>query len=61
MVIVIAEFLEHHSKGKRKRAPAYAQALRGLKSVVHRVVHGKLMSNFQRVKGDRVAVKVGVV
>ena len=53
--------LERHSKAKRTRAPAYSRTLRRIKGVVQRVVHGKLRSNFQGVRGDRVAVKVGVV
>ena len=57
MAIVISEFLECHSKAKRARASAYSRALRRIKGVVQRVVHGKLRSDFQGVRGDRVAVK----
>ena len=60
-VIVISKFPKHYSKAKRNRAPAYSRALRRIKGVVQRVVRGKLRSDFQRVRGDRVAVKVGVV
>jgi len=59
--LVISEFLEPHSKAKLTRAPAYSRALRRIKGVVQRVVHGKLRSDLQRVRGDRVAVKVGVI
>ena len=54
------KFWERHSKAKR-RAGTYSRALWYIKGVVQRVVHGKLRSDFQRVRGDRVAVKVGVV
>ena len=58
--ILISKFIERHSKAKR-RAPAYSPALQRIKGVVQRVVHGKSRSDFQRVRGDRVVVKVGVV
>jgi len=61
IIILISEFIKHHSKAKRIRAPAYSRALRRIKDVFQRVVCGKLSSDFQRVRGDRVAVKVGVV
>jgi len=61
IVIVTSEFLERHSKAKRTRAPAYSQALRRIKGVFQRVVHGKFRSDLQGVRGNRVAVKVGVV
>ena len=57
IVIVISEFIERHSKAKHTRAPAYSQAMRRIKGVVQREARGKLKSNFQRVRGDRVAVK----
>jgi len=60
-VIVISEFLERHSKAKRTRAPAYSQSLRRIKGVFQRVAHGDLMSNLQRVRGNGVGVKVGVL
>jgi len=60
IVIVISKFLERHSKAKR-RAPAYSRSLRRIREVVQRVVQGKLKSDFHRVRGDRVAVKAGVV
>src|SRR6218665_1651018 len=60
-VIVISEFLKCHSKAKRTRTPAYSRAMRRIKAVFQRVGHGKTMSDFQRVRGDRVAGKVGVV
>ena len=47
-------------KTKRTRAPAYARALRRIKGVVKRVVHGKLRSDFQWVRGGIVVVKMGV-
>ena len=59
LVIVISKFIERYSKSKR-RAPAYSRALRKIKEVVQRVVHGKLRFDFERVRGDSVAVKVGV-
>ena len=37
------------------RAPAYSRALQRIKGVGLRVVHGKLWSDFKRVRGDRVA------
>src|SRR6218665_3122948 len=50
IVIVISEFLERHSEAKRTRAPAYSRALRGIKNVVQKIVHGiQLRSHFQRV------------
>ena len=58
--IVISEFLERNSKAKHTRAKAYSRALRQIKGVVQSVVHGKITSDFERVRGDRVAVK-GVV
>ena len=58
--VIISEFLKRHSKAKRTRAPAYSRALRWIKGVVQRVVHGKLRSDFQRVGEDIVAVKVGL-
>ena len=57
MNILISEFLERHSKAKRNNARAYSRALQRIKGVVH----GKLRSDFQKVRGDRVAAKVGVV
>ena len=60
IVIVISKFIERHSKAKCT-APTYSQALRQIKWLVQRVVHSKLRYDFQRVRGDRVAVKVGVV
>ena len=60
-IIVISEFLEHHSKAKSTRTSDYSRALRQIKLVVQRIVCGKLRSGFQRVRGNRVAVKVGVV
>jgi len=47
-------------KAKRK-APAYSRALQRIKGVVQKVAYGKFRSDFQRVRGDRVAVKVGVI
>jgi len=61
IVIVVSEFIESHSKVKRTRAPAYSRALRRIRGVVQRIIHGRLRYDFQRVRGDRVAVKVGVV
>jgi len=61
MNILISEFLERHSKAKRNNARAYSRALQRIKGVVQRVVYGKLRSDFQKVRGDRVAAKVGVV
>jgi len=62
LLIVISEFLEHHSKAKDTRAGhQLILMLWQIKGAVLRVVHGKLWSDFQRVRGDRVAVKVGVV
>ena len=58
--IVTSTFLDRHTKAK-SRVPAYSKSLRQIKRVVQRVVHGKLRSDFQRVRRDRVAVKVGVV
>jgi len=52
---LISKYLERHSKAKA-RASGYSQALRQIKNVVQRVVHGKLRSDFQRVLRDRVAV-----
>ena len=46
IVVVISEFLVRHSKAKRTRAPDYSRALRQIKGVVH----GKLRSDFQRVR-----------
>src|SRR6218665_475707 len=51
-VIVISELLERHSKAKRTRTPAYSRALRRIKGVFQRVVHGKLRSDFQRVRKE---------
>ena len=56
IVIVISEFLERHSKTKRIRAPAYSRALRRMKGVFQMVDHDKLRSDFQGIRGDRVAV-----
>jgi len=61
IVIVISEFLEYLSKAKHTRAPTCLRALRQINGVVQMVVHGKLRSDFQRVRADRVAVKVSVV
>jgi len=60
IVIAISEFLERHSKAKLTRALAYLRALQRIKGVVQKVVHGKLRSDFQMVRGDITAVKVGV-
>ena len=60
IVIVISKFLERHSKAKR-RAPSYSRALRRIKGLDQRVVRDKLRSDFQRVRGDRVTVMVGLV
>ena len=61
-VIVISKFLERHSKAKR-RAPVYSRgaATYRMGCPKGRFVHGKLRPDFQRVRGDRVSVKVGVV
>src|SRR6218665_1747946 len=59
-----SEYIKRHSKAKHKyRTPAYSRALRRIKGVFQRVglVWDKLSSDFQRVRRDRVAVKVGVV
>src|SRR6218665_340879 len=50
--IVISKF---HSKAKR-RAPAYSRVLLQITGVVQTIVHCKLSSNCQRVRGDSVAV-----
>ena len=52
MVRVISEFLEHHSKVKCTRAPAYSWALQRIKGIVQSVVHGKLTSDFQSVRNN---------
>jgi len=57
----MSEFLDRHSKAKRTKAPAYSRALRRIEGVVQRLVHGKRRFDFQRIRGDKVAVKVGVV
>jgi len=44
VTFVISEFLECHSKAKLTRAPAYSRALRLIKGIVQRIVHGKLGS-----------------
>ena len=56
IVIEISELLGRHSKAKRTRAPAYS--LGRIKGAFQRVVHGKLRSDCQGVRGDRTAVKV---
>ena len=55
--IVISEFLECHSKAQ-STSLFMSVAMNQLLRVVQRAVHGKLRSDFQRVIGDRVAVKV---
>jgi len=57
-LIMIWEFIERHSKAKHTRAAAYSWALWRIKGVVQRVVHGKLRSDIQRVRADRVTVQV---
>ena len=47
---LISDLLERHSKDKRARAQAYSRVLRRIKGVFQRVVHGKLRSDFQRVR-----------
>jgi len=42
-VIVFWVFLESHSKAKCTRAPTYSRALRRIKGIVQRVVHGNQM------------------
>ena len=53
IVIVISKFLERYS--------AQGTSLFKSKGVDQRLVQGLLRSDFQRVRGDRVAVTVGVV
>ena len=60
IVVVVSKLLERHSKAKRW-APAYSRALRQIRGVVQRIVHGRLRSGFQRVRGGRLGVKAGVV
>jgi|SRR6218665_1622799 len=60
IVIVICQFLKRHSKIKRI-APAYSRALLKIRGVVQSVVRSRFRSGFQRVRGDRVAVKADVV
>jgi len=62
IVIIISEYIKRHSKAKHTyRTPAYSRALQRIKGVFQRVVCDELSSDFPRVRGDRVAVKVGVV
>ena len=61
IVIVISEFLDRHSKARRTRVPDYIRALRRTRGMVQRVVHNKLRSDFQRVGGNKLAIKMGVV
>jgi len=60
IVIVNSKLLKRHSNAKR-RAPAYSRALRQIRVVVHRIVHGRLRSGCQRVREGRLGVKAGVV
>src|SRR6218665_3068603 len=60
IAIVISRFLERHSKANL-RARTYSRALGRIRGVVQREVKGKLRFDFQRVSGDKGAVKVGVV
>ena len=60
IVIIISKLLKCHSNAKR-RAPAYSRALRQIRVVVHRIVHGRLRSGCQRVREGRLIVKAGVV
>jgi len=58
-IILISELLERHSKVHH--CTSLFTSARRIKGVVQGVVHGKLKSDFQRVRVERVAVKVGVV
>ena len=60
LTIVISKLLKRHSKGKC-RAPAHSRELRQIRGFIQKAIQSKLRSNFQLVRGDRVAFKVGVV
>jgi len=55
------EILNRREIHHKPSTQAYSRALQRIKEIFQRVVHGKLRSDFQRVRGDRVAVNVGVV
>ena len=51
-LIVISKLLKRQSKSKC-RAPAYSQALRQIRGVVQRRVHGRFTSGCHRVRGGK--------
>jgi|SRR6218665_578073 len=55
IVIVISRLLKCRLKPKC-RAPAYSRALLKIRGIVQRIVQSKFRSDFQRVRGYRVAV-----
>ena len=60
IIIKISKLLKYHSKAKH-RAPAHSRTLRRVREVVYVVVWRGSESGFQKVRGGKVAVKVGVV